>query len=85
MRAILALRHAEEDLQGDAHFEPVVTEKDQPFVYRRGNLMLAVNPAGEKRFAEVDIGEREPIFTLGMMDAVPGRLVMGPQSFVVLK
>ena len=73
VRAILKLRHAEEDLQADAEFEPLCTEKGKPFVYRRGSLVLAVNPSGEA------------LFTLGEARAAGGRLTMGPQSFVVLK
>ncbi len=85
VRAVLALRHREADLQADGAFEPVCTRKGEPFVYRRGALLLAVNPAGETRYADVDIGDREPIFTLGRMDAANGRLAMGAQSFAVLK
>ena len=85
VRALLALRHREEDLQADAEFEPLCTEPGAPFVYRRGNLILAVNPSGEKRFAEVPNAGREAVFTLGMADADGKRIVMGPQSFLVLK
>jgi len=87
VRALLKLRHANADLQADAPYEPVCTEKGKPFVYRRGELLLAVNPSGEKLFADVDeaLDDREPLFTLGMADAAKGRLALGPQSFVVLK
>ena len=46
VRAILALRHQEEDLQADAPFQVVCSEPGRPFVYRRGKLLCAVNPTG---------------------------------------
>ena len=85
VRKILALRHAEEDLQADAAFEPVCTGKDEPFVYRRGKLLLAVNPSGKKLSAKVETGEKAMLFTLGDVEIEGGKLVLGPQSFVVLK
>ncbi len=85
VRAILALRHDNEDLQADAPFEPVCTGKDEPFVYRRGSLLLAVNPAGEAKRAKVDVAGREALFTLGRAETGADGLVLGAQSFVVLK
>ena len=46
VRAILALRHQEVDLQADAPFQVVCSEPGRPFVYRRGKLLCAVNPTG---------------------------------------
>ena len=85
VRALLKLRHEQPDLQADAPFEPVCTEKGKPFVYRRGGLVLAVNPSGEKLFADLEDEIDEALFTLGMADARGTRLVMGPQSFAVLR
>jgi maltose alpha-D-glucosyltransferase/alpha-amylase len=45
VRAILALRHAEPDLQARLNFAVVHAEKGKlPFVYRRGGFVIAVNP-----------------------------------------
>jgi len=85
VRALLKLRHQEEDLQADAPFEVVCAEKGQPFVYRRGSLLLALNPSGEKLFVPLDGGVDEPVYMLGMVDYSAGRLAVGPQSFAVLR
>ena len=85
MRALLKLRHAEEDLQADAEFEPLCAEKGKPFVYRRGELVLAVNPSGEALSAEVTAGDRKPLFVIGSADIEEGKVSLGAQSFVVLK
>ena len=75
----------QEDLQADGEYETLCAGKDKPFVYRRGGLVLAVNPAGEALSADVDAGDRKPLFVIGSADVTEGRLVLGPQSFVVLK
>ena len=85
VRALLKLRHGEEDLQADAPFEVVCAEKDRPFVYRRGGLVVAVNPSGQTLQADLDCGIGEEVFSLGMADVVERRLVMGAQSFAVLR
>ena len=85
VRALLKLRHNEADLQADAEYKTVCAEKGKPFVYRRGKLLLAVNPSGGKLVADVNADGRQVLFVLGMADIHAGRLAMGPQSFVVLK
>jgi maltose alpha-D-glucosyltransferase/alpha-amylase len=85
VRALLKLRHAEADLQADGDLEVLCAEKGKPLVYRRGALTLAVNPSGDKLFAELKGDVSEALYMLGMADVNGGRLVMGPQSFVVLK
>lgn len=84
VRALLKLRHAEEDLQADAPFEVVCAEPGQPFAYRRGALLAAVNPSGEAMSLDVDAG-RAVIYALGGAALDGGRLVLPPQSFAVLK
>ena len=85
VRALLKLRHQEKDLQADGEYAPVCTGKGMPFVYRRGGLLLAVNPAGVSLSAPVDAAERQIIFSIGEAQAEAGALRLGPQSFAVLK
>ena len=85
VKAVLALRHAQEDLQADADFEPLAANRNEPFVYRRGALVLAVNPSGETLTEKVDVSGRTRLFAIGTAEAGAGSLTMGPQSFVVLK
>ena len=94
VRALLALRHAQEDLQADALFEPVITADDKPFVYKRGSLLLAVNPTGKTlsaAAADTLPGSALPesaegIFSIGGGGTLTaGVLTMAPQSFVVMR
>lgn len=85
VKALLALRHREKDLQADAAYAPVCVEKGEPLVYMRGDLLVAVNPAGEALTAPVNASDRKAIFTLGACGTDGGRLTLGPQSFAVLK
>ncbi|MBQ3270032.1 MAG: glycosylase [Clostridia bacterium] len=85
VRALLKLRHAEEDLQADAAFEPICTEKDKPFVYRRGSLVLAVNPSGKACEVKAPVSGKKPIFTIGEASVSGDAISLGAQSFAVLK
>ena len=85
VRAILALRHSEEDLQADAELTVICSEPDRPFVYSRGSLILAVNPDSYPKQLQRDFGEREPLFTLGEGTYENGCLTLHEQSFIVLQ
>lgn len=86
LKEILSLRHSEESLQADAEFIPICTNKDQPFVYRRGSLLLAVNPSGSAQ--SVKLNEKISggiIYKIGSADYKENTLTLEAQSFVVLK
>ncbi len=86
VRALLKLRHDEEDLQADAPFEALCAEKgDRPLVYRRGRLLVAVNPSGESQSVKLDAPGRAVRFAIGSAAVSGGKLALGPQSFAVLK
>ena len=90
VRAILALRHQEEDLQADADFKVVCSEAGKPFVYRRGDLLCAVNPAGSEQSVTLPASaagklEGSVLFELGRTSLDNGVLTVGAQSFVVIK
>ena len=90
VRAILALRHQEEDLQADAAFKVVCSEAGKPFVYMRGGLLCAVNPAGEEQTVSLPAHVAEnlcgsTLFELGKTSLDHGVLTVGAQSFAVMK
>ncbi|MBR3106172.1 MAG: glycosylase [Clostridia bacterium] len=85
VRAILALRHQEKDLQADAELEIISAVPGRPVVYRRGGLLLAVNAAGEAMDTGVHAEGKQAVFTLGEVKTENQKLVLGPQSFAVLK
>ena len=87
VRRVISLRHQEQDLQADGDFTVLCSEPEKPFVYRRGQLLLALNPSGSELFFDTDPAERQVLYSVGetAYDGMIGRLCLGPQSFVVLK
>ena len=85
VRAILSLRHAEPDLQADGPFEAICTEKGKPFVYRRGSLVLAVNPSGEALSVDAPVADMKPLLVIGSAEVKGEALCLAAQSFVALK
>ena len=79
------MRHVYEDLQCYSPFEVYSAEKgSRLFAYKRGNLLLAVNPGLENITLALD-GDYFPIFTVGDSVLVNDSIVMGAQSFVILE
>ncbi|MGN0984010.1 MAG: alpha-amylase family glycosyl hydrolase [Gemmiger sp.] len=89
VRALLAFRHAYEDLDSDAPFEVLYAPKaksgQRPFAYRRGDLICAVNPALDEAVLPLELsGGIQPLFSLGGGGIRDGELVLEGQSFVIL-
>lgn len=85
VKSLLALRHNKADLQADADFEPVYAEKgSMPFLYRRGALTVAVNPSC-KPASVPSAGRKSVIYSIGNGRWEDGRLILEPQSFLVLE
>lgn len=57
----------------------------QLFLYRRGALLLALNPSAEAVEASVDGGTRQILFSIGGGAAEDGTIRLEPQSFLVLR
>lgn len=86
VRRLVALRHAHTDLQADAVFEVVNDDEEgAPFVYRRGEMILAVNPTlQEKRYTDEALAGKAVVYRIGPASAGDGCLTMPAQSFAVL-
>ena len=84
VKELLALRHEQEDLQADASFEVVSSEPGRPFVYRRGNLMLAVNPSGKEAELQPRGVTGRVLWQIGSVSFEEGVLALGAQSFAVI-
>ncbi len=83
VKKVLALRHANPDLQAKPNFEAVYAEPGRyPFVYRRGKFILAVNPAARSMRIPLDMGGNK-VFGIGRSSLSDGSLQMGAQSFAV--
>ena len=81
VKRILALRHEYEDLQADAPFEALLAGRGNPFVYRRGKMVIAVNPSASEADCVIpELEGKEIIFRIG---EVSGNVHMGGGSFAV--
>ena len=85
VREILALRGREKELQADGAFSVICSEPGRPFVYRRGDLILAVNPDSAEKSLPIAAGNRKIIYKIGKASLENGLLKLGTQSFTVLK
>jgi maltose alpha-D-glucosyltransferase/alpha-amylase len=72
IRTLLSLRHAEPDLRSTPNLEIVFAEKSRlPFVYKRGSLLLAVNPGTEPATAGILLAgkpspvDAKPLYAIG--------------------
>lgn len=85
VRGLIALRHAHEDLQNYSPFTVFFTEKgSRLFAYKRGKLLLAVNPGVNSAELTLD-GKYTPVYTIGKPSLDAEKLTMPAQSFAVLK
>ncbi len=85
IRRLTALRNSCEDLQSGSSFQVFYAEPgSRLFAYKRGKLLLAVNPSLECLELKLD-GAYTPILTVGAPEMAGDRVKMVPQSFVVLK
>ena len=84
VKALLSLRQSNEALQADAPFSVVCAEKGKPFAYRRGNLVLAVNPAGTQEAVQLPAVPGRILYTIGSASTTRQELILNAQSFAVV-
>jgi len=84
VRRLIKLRSDHSDLQADGDFEVVYARKNEnPFIYRRGMYLLAVNPSLQEVTISLNqVGET--IFQIGESKLINGKLRMLAQSFLVV-
>ncbi len=90
IKEVLALRHANADLQADGSFETIYGEDMEPmYVYRRGSLILAVNPSSQERTVQLPAGDKgthtKTLYTIGKGSCDGTAVTLAPQSFIVLQ
>ena len=85
VRELLALRGEQTELRENDNLEIVHAEKGDAFVYRRGALLIAVNPASHEASAPADAAGKQVLYAIGNGRTEESRLVLGPQSFVVFQ
>ena len=89
VKGLLTFRHAHKDLNADAPFKvlyaPKAKDDYRPFVWQRGDLICAVNPAGVSIELPLELAEDLKIlYTIGKAEIVNDTLSLGGQSFVIL-
>lgn len=79
-------RENNDDLGADGDFEVVYAERNQyPFIYKRGNFIVAVNPSGESQRTDFDYEVKEITYQIGSFRLNNQILVLDAQSFVLIK
>ena len=79
-------RENNEDLGADGDFEVIYAERNKyPFVYRRGNFIIGVNPSAECQCIDFDYTVKEVIYQIGNGKAENRTLTLEGQSFVLMK
>jgi maltose alpha-D-glucosyltransferase/alpha-amylase len=81
VKALLRLRNAEVDLRGKPNLE-ILHADSLPFIYRRGSLLLAVNPGGDRVAAQVSLSG-EQVYVIGRGSLENGLCALEGQSFAV--
>ena len=85
VRSLIALRQSNADLGNYSPFAIYSAEEgSRLFAYKRGNMLVAMNPSGKALPLTLD-GAYEPIFTMGAAEVTGKQLTLGAQSFVVLQ
>ena len=85
VKSILALRQDEEELQSEANLSIICSEPDRPFVYRRGSLIVAINPNGNSVTLKKELNINEILFKIGEAAFDSESITLGSQSFAVMK
>ena len=74
------------DLGADGDFEVIYAERNKyPFVYKRGNFIIGVNPSGESQSIDFDYDSKEITYQIGDFKFENCKLTLSAQSFVLMK
>jgi maltose alpha-D-glucosyltransferase/alpha-amylase len=86
VKALLALRAQNADLQSDCKLEILHAEKEKlPFVYRRGSHVMAINPSSQKVELTLECGIQKIEWSVGSGKVNGSTIVLGPQSFLLMQ
>lgn len=85
VRGLTALRQANPDLGNYSPFAVYFAQKgSRLFAYKRGQMLVAVNPSGEAMQLELD-GKYAVCYSIGKIEVCGNSLNLGGQSFAVLQ
>jgi maltose alpha-D-glucosyltransferase/alpha-amylase len=85
VKEILKFRQTQKELDGRPNLEILYAEKGKlPFVYKRGSLVLAVNPGSALASAPVTASlSGRPLYSIGEGRLENGTCTLEGQSFVI--
>lgn len=83
VKELIALHHAQPDLKSDVPFT-VYRAEGRLFAYKRGSLLIAMNPGTDSITCPLD-GAYRTIYTIGEPQVTGPELTLPPQSFAVLE
>ncbi len=85
LRRVIAIRHANSDLQADGDFEVIYAVKEKyPFIFKRGKFIIAVNPTEKEQSAPFAF-ECDTEFEIGSHLKQGNYLIMQPQTIALMK
>ena len=85
VKGLIALRKEYPELGNYSPFEVYSAEKgSRIFAYKRGTMLVAMNPGVDTLALKLD-GDYEAVYTIGAPAVEGEKLVLGEQSFAVLK
>lgn len=86
VRELLRLRNAERSLQADGDFEIIYAkEGENGIAWRRGDLLLALNPSQEKAVIPIEEDKKEIIYSIGKGIVQKRKICLEAQSFVIFR
>ena len=87
VRELTTLRHKYTDLQADSEFEVIAGEKNKPFVYKRGKLVIVVNPSQKESKADINKANKpmSAVYSIGEVKINAGTITAAPQSFAIFE
>lgn len=84
VRTVIRLRREHDDLGSDGDFEVLYAEKGKyPFIYKRGNFVIAVNPSKKSQIAPLQY-QGKKVFEIGNTTITEDQIGMDGQSIVII-
>ncbi len=86
VKNIIAIRNANDDLGTDGDLEILYAKKNKyPFVYKRGNFVIAVNPSDKEESIDFELSVAKEVYKLGQGKVEDKKLTIGKKSFILLQ
>lgn len=86
VKDIIAIRAANKDLGNDGSFQVLYAKPNEyPFVYKRGEFVIFVNPSSKPTQVDFDTKVKETLYTIGTATVSNGKMQLSGQSFCLVR